>query len=126
MSSLKVFNDMLRTNHLAFCSSIYSYGRLKKDGSPDSKKKNPVIHIIYNIYINKLLTEKKMCYWHLGPCYKLKDLSKHNEISVDKKSQNLHMFVRQTESFHITFDCYFKEVVTWNNSNANHPKTTWI
>lgn len=39
MSSLKVFNDMLRTNHLAFCSSIYSYGRLQKDGSPDSKKK---------------------------------------------------------------------------------------
>lgn len=61
MGSLIVFNDMLRTNHIAFCSSLYSYGRLQKDGSPDSKK-NPVIHIIYNIYINKLLTERRMRY----------------------------------------------------------------
>lgn len=50
MSSLIVFNDMLRTNHLAFCSSIYSYGRLKKDGSPDSKKKPSDTHNIQHIH----------------------------------------------------------------------------
>lgn len=50
MSSLTVFNDMLRTNHIAFCSSLYSYGRLQKDGSPDSKKKPSDTHNIQHIH----------------------------------------------------------------------------
>lgn len=104
MSSLTVFNDMLRTNHIAFCSSLYSYGRLQKDGSPDSKKKPSDTHNIQHIH-KQIINREEDALLTLGPCYKLKDLSKHNEISVDKKSQNLHMFVRQTESFHITFDC---------------------
>lgn len=50
MSSLIVFNDMLRTNHIDFCSSLYSYGRLQKDGSPDSKKKPSDTHNIQHIH----------------------------------------------------------------------------
>lgn len=50
MSSLIVFNDMLRTNHIAFCSSLYSYDRLQKDGSPDSKKKPSDTHNIQHIH----------------------------------------------------------------------------
>lgn len=50
MGSLIVFNDMLRTNHIAFCSSLYSYGRLQKDGSPDSKKKPSDTHNIQHIH----------------------------------------------------------------------------